>query len=88
MMPGTFTKNPTAKPEVGENLINNQVLILKSLKVEWAVIFPIGGHSVTQTKLKYENAHMALTTHKFNTNANSDLKKNAKLNFYEVRYVP
>ena len=57
----------TPKTEVGKNLINCQVLILrKHIVSRMSSYLPIGGHSVTLTELKYESVHKVKTTQKFN----------------------
>ena len=44
---------PTPKTEVGKNLINNQVLLLRKHIVSRVSTYsPIGGHSVTRTEIK------------------------------------
>ena len=52
---------PTPKTKVGKT-INSQVLLLrKHILSRLSCYFPIGGHSITQTLLKYENVHKMQT---------------------------
>ena len=73
----TYTRNtrngairkrlPLHKPRGGKKLKRQALIQGKHTASRVSSYFPIGGHSATQTELKYENIHKAQTAQKFDT---------------------